>query len=504
MKNHLTYYLLIALTSTLTLLFVSLQSYTHDLCVIYDSTWYFMCGKAWMNGLLPYVDFADSKGPLLWLIFGLAYELSHCTFLGVYWLTCLFYTLTGCLLYRTALLFVRTRREAFMGVMLTMAVLLGKLLRNDVHAEDFSLPFFAWALHTTCQRLYGQQRRGARPWATGLILGLCIGGGLLIKFTSAAMMLVFVCFAAHHAGRRGWGKVLGGAMLGTIAMVLPFCAYFLGKGIMGDFVHEYFIQTFVTTAHAAPRRNSLWLLTSANNYGLLAIVLPGLLAMPALLHHYRFFPLVAFLWIYVLSLPNAWPNYVLPASLFALFSALVVLTVVRYERWPRLSGGLLTLLLMVFTIGTTLWMHNYRRAEQSDFFAHDSQLRRQFYSYEYVIAQKHHPRMVYLAGVQPVHGICSEALPACKYFAHQFGATEEMVENQAEALRTGRADFALARHGNERCNRLLREAGYHPYYIANPVADYVLYAKEPIVPPPASFHVSNADVLLKRPIHFGR
>jgi hypothetical protein len=55
--------------------FISLESYPHDLYVQFDSTWYFMCGKAWMNGLMPYVDFADSKGPLLWLIFGIAYLL---------------------------------------------------------------------------------------------------------------------------------------------------------------------------------------------------------------------------------------------------------------------------------------------------------------------------------------------------------------------------------------------------------------------------------------------
>ena len=26
-----------------------------------------------MNGLTPYVDFTDSKGPLLWLIYGIGY-----------------------------------------------------------------------------------------------------------------------------------------------------------------------------------------------------------------------------------------------------------------------------------------------------------------------------------------------------------------------------------------------------------------------------------------------
>ena len=49
------------------MLFISKDSYMHDLPNHNDSAWFFMCGKAWMNGMVPYVDFADSKGPLLWL-----------------------------------------------------------------------------------------------------------------------------------------------------------------------------------------------------------------------------------------------------------------------------------------------------------------------------------------------------------------------------------------------------------------------------------------------------
>ena len=56
--------------SSLLLFCISPDSYTHDLFGRYDSSWFFMCGKAWMEGLTPYVDFADSKGPLLWLIYG--------------------------------------------------------------------------------------------------------------------------------------------------------------------------------------------------------------------------------------------------------------------------------------------------------------------------------------------------------------------------------------------------------------------------------------------------
>jgi hypothetical protein len=55
----------LAIVVSLVLLLISKDSYTHDLFNKADSGWFFMCGKAWMSGLRPYVDFADSKGPLL-------------------------------------------------------------------------------------------------------------------------------------------------------------------------------------------------------------------------------------------------------------------------------------------------------------------------------------------------------------------------------------------------------------------------------------------------------
>ena len=77
-----------------------------------------------------------------------------------------------------------------------------------------------------------------------------------------------------------------------------------------------------------------------------------------------------------------------------------------------------------------------------------------------------------------------------------------MNDNQAEAIRSGKADFAIAHHDNRRCNRLLRDAGYHPYYIPNDVADFVLYSRDPFTPPAAPPQLSWLDVLLKRPVNF--
>ena len=85
----------------LVLFFCIHESYLYSHIFIYDSAWYFICGKAWIEGLKPYIDFADSKGPLLWSIYALAYKLHSYSLVGVLWLASGFYTLTLWFIYKS-------------------------------------------------------------------------------------------------------------------------------------------------------------------------------------------------------------------------------------------------------------------------------------------------------------------------------------------------------------------------------------------------------------------
>ena len=80
-------YILLSISVYVILLIISPDSYLHYPFSQLDSACFFTAGKAIMNGMIPYVDFADSKGPLLWLIYGLGYILSNHDYIGVFWLS---------------------------------------------------------------------------------------------------------------------------------------------------------------------------------------------------------------------------------------------------------------------------------------------------------------------------------------------------------------------------------------------------------------------------------
>lgn len=100
------YPLLLTIFAVVVLLFISKDSYLHDMGNHYDSAWFLTCGRAWVNGLLPYADFSDSKGPLLWAIYAVGYVLNRHSYVGVFWLSCAAWAFTLVAAYKTARLYV--------------------------------------------------------------------------------------------------------------------------------------------------------------------------------------------------------------------------------------------------------------------------------------------------------------------------------------------------------------------------------------------------------------
>lgn len=144
------------LMSFVLLLLLSPDSYLADIYGMRcDSAWFFTCGKAWVEGMTPYVDFADSKGPLLWLIYGLGYLLSSVSYHGVFWLSVIIYTVAFHFIWLTARLFLEERESAF--VVLVMPFFLFFIVyHNEVRAEDFCIPAICGGIYFTCRDLLGK------------------------------------------------------------------------------------------------------------------------------------------------------------------------------------------------------------------------------------------------------------------------------------------------------------------------------------------------------------
>ena len=478
------------------LLFVSNDSYLYDMYGKNDSTIFFMSGKAWMNGMIPYVDFSDSKGPLLWLIYGVGYFISHYNYIGVFWVTCVFYVFIFYYIYKTANLFLEDRRLSVLASILMSLSFFDPLVHNDIRAEDFSQLFIVLSLYWSCKVLYviPQNRQTIRICA--YVIGFCIAACIMIKFTIAAMILImwgYVLFTSVKGVKELEFYILY-SLLGSATIMLPFLIVFTFEGNLSAFFYEYFIRTFITVNHTNDSLNYFEKLfsyfTRQTPFIIFVTSLFATLLFAKEISRHKYFPFVSFLWFYLITIQNGiWNHYYVTCTSFLLFGVIPVLLMIKRRQ---LSIKVNSLILMVFVVCSSVNVIRNVLYTKS-FFLCDSVQRTVYYEYASLMSQVSNPKIV-IVGMELGYGAPVGSLPGCTYWARQTGATQDMEDDQINAIKEGKVDFVFISQSDMTSYNMLRNLGYSPNYIDN---SPLLFFSKKKVTNVVHINVSPMDILLK-------
>ena len=465
------------LLATVMLFAVSPDSYTHDLWCHGDSAWFFMCGESWMRGLVPYDDFTDSKGPLLWLVYGLGYLISHHDYTGVFWISCLVYAVTYASLYRIALTYLHSRRWALMVAVAMSPVLFFPWVHYEVRCEDYNMMLVVVALAEVTALL---ERQGDHWRRTALTVGACAAATLLIKYNITPLFVVLAAYVAAEAWRRQAGVVRVVALMaaGAALVVTPFVVWMLIVGNFDDFVREYFVNTFTvvsdsqTSLGGSLRHLLRYWRSLAPVIGAAAL---GGVAMLMLPLRHRLLPLVVVATVVALSMVHATWTFHYGMCLALPVYALIALCrqLQGRPRWQAAltskmatSAGLIAVL--VLTVGINVYRNGEALFYKRDPRSADMQW------FTALMSQVERPKvMYYFTGPSPEHGIQVDAVPACRYWASQSGATPLMDDEQRTVARNGGADFIFALADTEACDKL--EAMGYTRYRSTPVPGVELH-----------------------------
>ena len=448
-------FFLILLTFTAFFL-TSIDSPLHDDMVAHggyirhDSAWYFMGGKSWVNGLVPYVDFADSKGPLLWLFYALAYLISPRSWIGVFWINALAYVATAALLFHLSLLLTSSPKKSLrIGVLLNFFYFIPLLIFDD-KAEALTLPFVALSLLMAGKSLWGKG-------GSFFLWGLAFGAILLIKFSVAAMTGIFLI--AMLLRLRGWKsflKAAGGALGGFALIVVPVLALLWREGALEAFFQEYFLKTFLTINNILDANDPGEFLRY-EMLGYMAVAVAGTLSAAVALKKAKWFPPVALAWFLLCLARYARTYYFIPVGTLMVFTVLALLRC--FERdfgWKRYVFGTLIAGALVFFGISNGWTY-----KEDYFYGREMNLHRErAQAYIHLVAEKRHPRVLYWGCGDHGYGIRAEDLPACKYWALQAGSTPEMDENQENTVKNQLADFIFINTYDWEREHKLSEYGY--------------------------------------------
>lgn len=509
----------LALFTTFILFFVSQDSYIYDLHSRVDSAWFFMCGKAWMNGLVPYVDFTDSKGPLLWLIYGIGYLIQHTNYLGIFWISCIWYTITYFISYKIAKLFLNNTILALSCSILMTLAFFNPWFHNEVRAEDFGLLFMNLSLYRISLLMYEENVSERSELLSFAMLGGCFGALLLMKFNIAAMQAGFIICALVYLIKEKksfWKPILWG-IIGFCSIAVPFMGYFLIEGNFTPFIQEYFIKTIQTVDNAglnwAPQ-NLLLSQFNTNNpfltyllewgdviytpeigFVLVTIIIGGLLFRKKRTR-YGWMPLIVSLWVFALTVRHHTYYYFNICSFLFIFVLIGLMDRIGERRVKIVM--IASVLASLVIIPAHLVAYSFKVL-----IFNDNLNQRDFYRVSYVMSQVEKPKIVNAYEYEEGFGILSESLPAGKYWVKQNGMTPEMMKEHEDLILSGKADFIIIdKRSFDISNRIrenqLLERGYKEYLQFGESNNYILFSNRKGLSVKEEATPSYVELLIKR------
>ena len=464
----------------LMLLMLSIDSPCYEVWGRIDSSWYFTAGKAWMNGMTPYVDFSDSKGPLLWLIYGIGYLLSNHDFVGVWVITCIAYIVTTLLNYRTARIFLKSDCLSLAVSLLMLVVYFNNFIHYETKSEDCCQPFIALSLWAICRLAYSEPSSRHFKRAAWMI-GVSIGAALMIKFTVAAMIFFFAIMLmvlAWRSDKVDIKIVVWRLLVGALAVCMPFIVLFAFMGNLDDFIREYFLVTSRISSHP-PRLNVIkWILGGGVLSGIIIIMTISTGTVFFMARKYAWMPLAAFFWFLLITVQNAeWIYYYYSCMIFVLFGLIALARCVDGAMRSRFAISV-TMVTAIVAVG----IFSFYRACQLPTFKlikHDltrefAAKRTEYYRHVSVVKRVYKPRIAFF-NCNNVINVADETggLPGCKYFAKQFGATEAMVEAQYEDIKRKRPHFIYVKKRERESLERIEQLGY--FHLLEPGEIYDVY-----------------------------
>ena len=232
-----------------------LYPYYHGL----DSSFFMMTGRMVADGKVPYLDFFDMKGPIIFFIEGLGQWLMDGK-MGIFIIQNLFFLAINGLCYAIARRFVK-EGPAFLIVILNLLVLAATTTGGNF-TEEFSLPAVLWCVWLAV--VYVQRGKPEHPPLYAGIYGFAFMYLALIRVTNAA----FICGIVGSVlvvliGQKKWKNLfqnMGAFIAGAALCFLPVAAYFLSKGAFADMIYGTFTFPFLYSNDGiANRAASTWM-----------------------------------------------------------------------------------------------------------------------------------------------------------------------------------------------------------------------------------------------------
>ena len=416
----------------------SQNSFLYPLNSWTDPHCFMTVGKAMMNGMVPYRDLLEQKGPLLYFIYGVTWLFSNNSYVGIYLLEIiaasffLYYASVTVSLYRMG-------KEKLALLLIAFIIYSSWSFRTGGTAEELCIPLLAHALYMA---LLSLRNRRELTWKNFFAIGLSIGLVFWVKYTFVGFYFGWVLFfGLYYIKKRNMAalqKMINGLLLGFILITLPVILYFGYHHALHDMVKVYFYDNiFLYTAYdknpffeALLHYGKGFIQLIRGNYPALLLICVGCYYEKDKLLTLLFLTLFAtsfFGW-------RTWPYYSLIFAPFVSVGIAVVLdkvTVCSSNISLKSAIVLLCLSCLIFT-------PNHRNIGRSK---EDTPQ----FQFAKIIRESKNPTLLNYGFLDGGFYWTADILPNCKAFCKLMNPIEEMLQLQEKYVREGKCKFVVTR-----------------------------------------------------------
>ena len=200
-----------------------------------DTSVFLTIAQGVTRGQVPFRDFFDNKGPLLYLLSAPGMAIGG--FTGV-WLTELFFMCVSVFFaYRTAL-FLGNKYAAFLGTVCSFIVF-KSFFYEVAGSEEYSLPFMMISLYIFTKYYFTKKELPVYELA---ILGIGFSASVFIRINHFALWLGF-CFiiAFELLGKKQWSlfiKYILCSLAGILIISVPVLLYLIRNNALSDYINQ--------------------------------------------------------------------------------------------------------------------------------------------------------------------------------------------------------------------------------------------------------------------------
>lgn len=207
-----------------------------------DANCFLTIGKGALHNQLFYVDLFDQKGPLLYLYHTIAAIISPTSFLGVYIIEIISFSLFLFFAFQLLQLYLKKETCYFCIPIISFLILTLPAFSHGDSAEEFCLPFLMYSFYSLIKFLKTDQKIPSRQFI--LLNGICAGCVLTIKFSMLGFWIGFIIsISILLILQKSWKQLFFMLLIFGIGMLIPFSPWIIYFGIhnaLNDFLFSYF------------------------------------------------------------------------------------------------------------------------------------------------------------------------------------------------------------------------------------------------------------------------